>query len=196
MRMQGTHTRQPYPDIAECFQSGWDLYKREPVLLSGATLLVGILNAIAGSIPFAGLLTSGPLLAGLYLLIIALRNDENPGIASVFDGYQHFLPVLIASVLISVFVSVGLFLLVLPGIYAAVVYGFTILNIVRKGLDFWPAMELSRTTITPIFWHYLIFAFLMLLILIAGAIPFALGLLVAVPVCLAAQLHFYEQLDC
>lgn len=183
------------PDISECFNHGWELYKREPLLLSGATLIAGILNAVASSIPFANVLVYGHLLAGLYMMLIALEGDKKPGIANLFDGYQYFLPILIATVLMSIFTTIGFLLLVIPGVYVAIVYGFSTLNIVTRSMDFWPAMESSRKTIHAVFWHYAVFAFLILLIIAASAIPFGLGLLVSVPVCLAAHIRFYQQCD-
>ncbi len=182
------------PDIGNCLREGWQLYLKQPMLLSGATALVVLLNALASWIPFANMLVAPPLLAGLYLMILSLDRGEPLRIGRLFDGFSFFVPVVIASVLVSVIVTIGIFLLLLPGIYAAVVYGITTLLIVDRGLDFWPAMETSRKTLHRHFWPYLVLVLLLGILLILGSIPFGLGLLVAVPVCIAAQYCFYRDL--
>jgi hypothetical protein len=58
-----THSITP-PDIGTCIAEGWTLYRRDPWLLSGATVLAAFINYLAGWIPFANLLTYLPLLGG------------------------------------------------------------------------------------------------------------------------------------
>jgi uncharacterized membrane protein len=123
-------------------------------------------------------------------------DDEQPvEIGRLFDGYQQFLPLVLASVLTSALVTIGLILLVLPGLYLALAYGFTVLMIVDRGFDFWPAMEASRKLITANFLRYLLLALVLGVICIISAIPFGLGLPIAIPVCLAAHYRFYRGLS-
>lgn len=183
------------PDVGQCLQRGWDLYRRAPLLLSGVTVLAAALNAIAGTIPFATLLVYGPLLGGLYLLIIRLERGEPVGIAQYFDAFKLFLPLLLVTLLTSLFVSIGLLLLVLPGIFVALIYSLSTLNVVDRGLDFWPAMERSRKMIMANFWAYLVLALVSLVVILVSAIPFGLGLLISVPVALGAQYTFYLGLE-
>ena len=69
------------------------------------------------------------------------------------------------------------------------------LNIVDRNLDFWPAMEHSRKTITAHFWTYTGFVLVVLLIVFLASLPLGLGLPIALPVCLAAQYFFYLDLN-
>jgi len=188
-------SRTPNPDITTCLKEGWDLYQRDPWLLSGATLIVGLINFVAGWVPFATLLTYPVLLGGLYLMIMRLDAGERPGMSALFDALPQFLPLVLASLAISALVFIGLILLVLPGLYLALAYGFTNLIIVERKLDFWPAMEASRRMVTEHFWNYLLLMLLFLALCIIGSIPFGLGLLVAVPVCLAAQYSYYRHIN-
>lgn len=183
------------PDTIAYIAEGWQIYKREPVLLSGVTLLMVICSAIAGSIPFASALVTPPLLAGIYVMVMRIERGDQVRFSNYFDGFRWWLPLVLASLVMSLFISLGILLLVLPGLYLALAYGFTSLNIIDAGQNFWPAMENSRKLITANFWQYLLLALLFLLICILGAIPFGLGLLVAVPVCLAAQYAFYRDLN-
>lgn len=182
------------PDIGHCLRDGWALYQREPFLLSGAAIIGAVISAIASYIPFAHVAVHGPLLGGLYVLIMRIDRDQPAGIGNYFDAFSQFLPLLLATVVMSILISIGLIALVLPGLYLALAYAFTILNIVDRKMDFWPAMEASRKAVTAHFWQYLVLSLLFLLICFAGALAFGIGLLVAIPVCLAAQYCFYREL--
>jgi len=145
-------------------------------------------------IPFATLITYPLLLAGLYVMIIRLDAGESVALGNLADGLPRFVPLLVASVVISLLVTLGLMLLVLPGIYLAVAWGFTTLNIIDRDMDFWPAMEDSRRTITAHFLPYFGLVLIMLVLVALGSLPLGLGLLVAIPVCLGAQYRFYRRL--
>ncbi|EAQ95996.1 membrane protein [Congregibacter litoralis] len=185
----------PLPDAGTCLRDGWLLYKQEPLLLSGATILMGIICGVAGMIPFAGALVYPPLLGGLYSMIIRLERGEAITINNLFDGFQVFLPLIIASFLMSLFIGIGVFLFILPGLYLLIVYGFTNLMIIDQKMDFWPAMEASRKLIHAHFWSYGLLALVIAVICVAASIPLGLGLIVAAPVCLAAQYRFYRALN-
>lgn len=180
------------PEFSECLREGWALYLKEPVLLSGATILMAVICGVVGLIPFAGALIYPPLLGGLYSMIIRLDRGEAITVTHLFDGFQQFLPLVLASIVVSILVAVGLFVLVLPGLYLIIVYGFTTLMIVDKKMDFWPAMESSRKLIHAHFAQYALLALVLMVICVLASIPLGLGLIVAGPVCLAAQYRFYQ----
>ena len=181
-------------DIGASLAAGFDIYKRRPLLLSGATLLQIAVSLVAADIPLATTVLYGPLLSGLYLLIMRIDRGEPVRFANYFDAFAFFLPLALASIVSSLLIALGMLLLILPGLYLALAYGFTYLNIIDRGMDFWPAMEDSRRTITAHFWRYLLLALVFLLICMVAAIPLGLGLLVAVPVCVAAQYCVYRDL--
>jgi hypothetical protein len=183
------------PDIGECIREGWSLYRRRPLLLSGATLLAVVVNAVAGLVPFATLLTYPPLLGGMYCLLMRLERGDSVAIGNLLDALPRFVPLVIASVLVSLLITLGIFLLILPGLYLALAYGFTTLNIVDRGDDFWPAMERSRKTVTAHFWSYTGLVLVLLLLVFVASIPFGLGLPIALPVALAAQYCFYRRVQ-
>lgn len=184
----------PSPHPVECLKQGWTLYKREPFLLSGATLLALLINMLVSIIPFASIVVYPVLLAGLYLMIIALDKHQTVSISTLFEALPQFLPLALSSIAVAILVSIGFVLLVLPGVYLALAYGFTTLLIVDRKMEFWPAMESSRKTITGDLLNYFLFALLMLGIGVVASIPFGLGLLIALPVCLAAQYRYYVEL--
>ncbi len=182
-------------DAGACLRRGWELYKKQWTILSAATFLMGILMALVGFIPFGGLLVAGPLLGGIYILIIKIDKGEDFTFANYFDGFQSFVPLLAATTLTGLFIFFGYMLLIIPGIYLTLAYAFTTLNIVDGGMEFWPAMEKSRKDVTAHFWDYLMLALIMLAITVVSAIPtFGFGVIFTLPVCLAAQYYFYKDM--
>ena len=182
------------PDIATCLREGWSLYTHRPALLSGATAVVALINALVSWIPLANLLTYPVLLAGLYLLVMRIEQREEVSLGVLFDALPQVLPLVLASLLSGLLIAIGMFLLVIPGIYLAIAYGFTTLHIIDGGLDFWPAMEASRREITQHFLSYVGLGLILIALIVAGAMVFGVGLLVALPVCVAAHYRFYRRL--
>jgi hypothetical protein len=89
---------------------------------------------------------------------------------------------------------VGVLLILPPAIYLAVSWIFSPLLIVDKGLDFWPAMELSRRVAAKHFLPILGLLVLCGLMLVAGALALCLGLFVAVPIVFASIAVAYDDL--
>ena len=79
----------------------------------------------------------------------------------------------------------GILLILPPVIYLGVSWIFASLLIVDKGLDFWPAMELSRKVAGKQFFSVFGLLFLCGLIMIAGVLALCLGLFVAAPIVFA-----------
>lgn len=181
------------PDIGTCLSEGWAIYKKEPWLLSGATALVALINALASWVPFANLITYPLLLAGLYLMVMRLDAGREVAIGTLFDGFSSFLPLVLSALATGLLTALGLVLFVLPGLYLALAYGFTTLNIVDRNMDVWPAMEDSRKTITHHIWAYAGLGLVLLLLIFIGSLLFGVGLLIALPVCVAAQYRFYRR---
>ena len=176
------------------FRGGWAAYKKQPLLLSGATLAVGICMSLLSPIFMASAAVTAHLLAGLYTLVIRVKSDEDCDFTHFFAGFSQFVPLLVLSLLTSVMISVGLLLFVLPGIYLSLAYAFSVLLVIREGLGPWQAMEESRRIITAHFMDYLVFAVLALILNVVAAIPFGLGLFVSIPVTLAAQYALFVEL--
>ena len=82
---------------------------------------------------------------------------------------QFFVPLLLLSLIAGLFISIGTILLIIPGVYLGVAYLFATCLVVDRRLDFWPAMELSRRTVTPRWFHYFAFTQLLALLNLAGA---------------------------
>jgi uncharacterized membrane protein len=180
-------------DPIACFKEGWQLIQRDTALFVISTVLIAIVFGIASLIPFAGLLVSGPLVAGFYHLVIKAHRGATPAYSDLTAGFNYLAPLVLATFVTSIITSLGFLLFVLPGIYFAIAYGMTTLIIFDQGLRFWQGMETSRQLITTHFGDYFAFVLLALVLNIVAAIPAGLGLLISIPLTLAAQYCFYRR---
>jgi uncharacterized membrane protein len=105
----------------------------------------------------------------------------------LFHGILLFFPVIVISILYSLLVCVGLFLLILPGLYFMVAYSFSIpiyIEYRQEGLGILQAMEVSRKLLTKHFWSIVLFYICQVLIAIAGVLALGVGVIVSIPVAL------------
>lgn len=152
-------------------------------------VFVVFLSSLAGSLLY------GILYGGLYLFFLKLIRGEavNPG--TLFAGFgPSAVPLLVASLLISLLTLLGFACCVLPGIYLSVSWLFTFPLIIDKRMDFWPAMELSRKLVTRHGWMVLGLAVVVVLVSLAGAILCCIGILVTVPISIGALMYAYEDI--
>jgi hypothetical protein len=191
--------RQPHIDIAAAVRRGWALVRSDPALLVGASALAFLLAIGVALLPsvgwIGGFFANSGLLGGLYFVFIRRTRGEPAEVADIFAGFRmSYLNLVLAYVLSSVLVGAGLVLLILPGIYLAVGYMFAVPLVVDKKMEFWTAMEVSRRVVHAHWWTMFSFAIVTALIIIAGALAFGVGLLLAVPTVMASLAYVYGDL--
>lgn len=127
---------------------------------------------------------------------VALKIAKNKKVSfdDFFRGLKYFIPILISTILISIFVFIGIFLLILPGIYLGIAYIFTIPLIVEKKMSFWTAMEASRKIITKNWFSMFGFILVLGLINIGGILSLIVGLLFTAPLTGCAMIAAYEDI--
>ncbi len=108
---------------------------------------------------------------------------------------DKWLSILIASILVSVVVSLGLMLLFVPGIILALAYTFAIYLVVDKDVAGNDSLKMSREMMKGYKWDYFVFglSFIGWILLI----PFTLGLICIwlVPYMNVASMLYYEKLQ-
>lgn len=185
-------------DIGRAVSRGWELVMANMPVLVGATVLAWAISIGISFIPFIRFFTPlvmGPIHAGvLYMFLQRIRGRETQ-LGDIFIGFNVApVPLMVATVLVGALTAVGFVLCILPGVYLVVGYMFVLPLILDKKLDFWPAMEVSRQVVHKQWWSMFLFALVMVLILCAGALLCGVGLIVAVPVVVAALMYVYEDL--
>ena len=191
--------RDYHVDIGDCIARSWSLVTGNFWPVVGTSLLVILIQAALGAVPFlgaiAGLLLGGVFAGGLYFFFLKLVRQQAADLNDAFVGFRlAFVPLMLAGLVKTLLTVAGVVLCILPGIYLAVAWMFTYLLVVDKGLDFWPAMELSRKVVTKHWWTLLGLVLINLLIALAGVLACVVGVLVAIPVGLGAVVYAYEDI--
>ena len=180
-------------DIGSCLSRGWALVRSDFWPVVGITALILLLLQAACSTAI-GLVVGGPLMGGLWLYYLKRIRGEAAALDTAFSGFRlAFAQLLLAGLVTFLLTLLGFICFILPGIYLLVVWMFALALVVDKRLDFWPAMELSRKVISKRWWKFLGFWLVLLLINVVGLVPFGLGLLITVPISLAATMYAYEE---
>ncbi len=182
-------------DIGAALSRGWGLMKSDYWTFVGITALMIVVIAVANFIPIAGLLLNGILLGGIQFYYLKRMRGQSAELSDCFIGFSVMTGALIiATLLATVFTMIGIFLLILPGIYLAVAYTYTYLLVLDHGLDFWPALEVSRRVITKNwFWLFLLIIVAALLSSL-GLLLIGIGYFLTAPLLYAAIVASYEQL--
>lgn len=101
---------------------------------------------------------------------------------------------LIASCIIALPSIIGLFLLIVPGLFILTLYIFTPFLIMDHQYDFWEAMETSRKMVIGSGTENLGIVFALVVINFVAAIVVFLPLLITLPVTMSALAEMYEEL--
>lgn len=169
------------------------------VVGGGSTVLVGNDDGIPGVltsliIQLVIMALMYPFVAGIMMLGIERSVDLPLSYKSVFGYFAYTLPLLGVAVLMSILVTIGFLLLIIPGIYLSLAYMFTVPLVVEKNLGIWDAMETSRKAVTS-HWFKLFFLFLIMgIILIVSALPFGIGLIWTYPMMVAMMGVMYRDI--
>ncbi len=154
-----TVARRPEVKIAGCLAQSWSLLHRHLSLLLGASLLVwGIETLCQGFLLGVGdamfMVLRGVFYGGLSMVFLNCLRGRPASIAGVFGGFRtDFAQLLLAGFISSLAVFFATCCLVLPAIYLFVAWLFCVPLVADKRLEFWSAMELSRRTVTPVWFQ-------------------------------------------
>ena len=79
-------------DVGEYVTQSWALFKSDPGLIIGASVLIGFCWAVANLMPYLGTITgiifSGPLLGGLFLFFLKKIRNQTAAIGDAFGGFS------------------------------------------------------------------------------------------------------------
>lgn len=172
---------------------------------------MAVLNALAGGV--AGLLGTGPaaigfavagqltisllsypFLAGIMMMGVYRAVDRPVSYQMAFDFFGRALPLIMATLLVSLVTMVGFVFLIIPGIYLTVAYLLVLPLIIDKGMGVWEAMETSRRGITRHWFKVFFIYFVLGIILFLSAIPLGIGLIWTMPMLIAAGGIIYREI--
>jgi len=122
-----------------------------------------------------------PISVGVLLLGVFRARQENITIGQIFNYFPQFPYLLLGYILITIFTVLGFIALVIPGIYLAIAYIYTLSLIADKNLTVWQAMELSRKTVTKQWFKFFGLGIVSFFLIIISIIPFGIGLIWSIP---------------
>lgn len=122
-----------------------------------------------------------PMLVGITVMGIRHYRDKSVTPSTVF-AYFHKIPgAILWYIMMSLMITLGYLLLILPGIYLSFAYMFSLPLLVEKDMSAWRALETSRKAVTRFWFRGAGFLMLILLLIILGSIPLGIPLIWIVP---------------
>jgi uncharacterized membrane protein len=194
--------------ISEALRVGWETLKRNLELSIGigvvgfgvTVLLNGFTTATQShgslSMSFVAIMQMLQIFLALVWTryALALSDGRSVGPRELMPDGTTFLGFLAASFLYGLLVSVGLLLLVVPGVYLAVRYGFVGFLVADGRADVLGAFRQSAQLTRGLRWSLLAFGLVLFAMNLLGALLCGLGLLATVPVSAFALAFVYRRL--
>lgn len=152
------------------------------VFYSSVYLLLNLLLFRFGYIGIAiQALLTGPFIAGFYNAFRISSYGYQIQLSDFFIVFHSPIQYTIAHILTGIITVAGIYLLIVPGIYFAVTYFFTIPFLINRKIGVWQAMEASRLIITHRFWQFFILILILAALNFVGALLFGIGLIFTLP---------------
>lgn len=202
-----TQTPSPSLDISGAFRAGWRGFTANigPLIVVALIIWVvtGAVNWLStdttGVIRFLASVVSfflAQLVAIVWIsLALAIIDDRPISGESLLPGGSTLISYIIASLIFSVMVMVGLVLLIIPGLIVAVIFGLYGWALVDKGLDPIASLRESSRITSGRRWQLFLFVLAAIGLNILGLLALIIGVLITSAVTLIAAGHVYRQLD-
>jgi uncharacterized membrane protein len=194
--------------LAESIQFGWRTVRDNPVLVIGSVItsiavpwLIDWGGSVAlkdGAPQFAIWListaASATLMLGLAKIYLRFRDGERPLFENLFDGLANFHKYLGAVIVAAVAVTMGLILLVVPGIVILIRLWFVGFVIVDERSGPLEAIQQSWDISRGHTLDLLALFFILVGLLLLGLCCLGVGVLVTLPICGLALANIYRTL--
>jgi len=171
-------------NIRKWFSLSWNVYKQHWI----AFVLFAIFHGAILFLPYLGYFLAFPLNVGIFLAVSnKIRfGDLNAPLKydHFFYGFLYYIPILLISFFVGIFVIIGFFLCIIPGLYALIALSFSMMVFFEyHSLDIglFGAMILSQRVVNKQFFEVTAFLIINFLLGISGLLLFGVGALVTVP---------------
>jgi hypothetical protein len=196
--------------VGEAIGFGWEAWKRHTGLLIAAAAVVFLVQAVpqavsdrlregqpaaAAFVSVAGWLASQFVSLGFLAVALRVCDGRIAELGGLFRQRDRFLPFVLGSLLYGLLCLAGLALLVVPGIYVAVTFGFYGFSLADGADRTRDAMRQSAALTRGRKWGLLWLWAALLGINFLGALPCGLGLLATIPVSLVALAYAFRRLQ-
>ncbi len=144
-------------------------------------------------VQFVAIASTMPMMVGI--MVMGIRHSQGKAISagSVLNYFHRAPSVILWYFLVTLMITLGFLLLILPGIYLSFAYMFSLPLVVEKDMSPWRALEVSRKAVTRIWFRAAGFFLLVMLLVTLGMIPLGIPLIWIVPwVSLAYALLYFK----
>lgn len=178
------------------FRHAFDLMKRVLPLVTMFTaiyLLIGLALAKNQIMIIAyEFIMSGPITVTFMHVFRKADLGQRVEVNDLLFGFQIITKSLVVRLLPIVLVFVGVFMLIVPGIYLAVALMFVVPFAIFDNMEIMTSIEASRRIITRKWWNFAIFGILLVAINLLGALFFGIGIIFTLPFINAAIYSAYR----
>lgn len=186
-------------DIKNILKRAFEMFLQQPLLSMAYCMFVFSIQLLftvyLKEVAFLfALLLAPPFYTGYYLAANKMSRGEKLDYFDFFKGFNYYWIVFSIWLIGQILTALGIFAFIIPGIYLAVAYSFSVLMAIFGGFDFWTALEESRKLITVRWWKFLVFTLVLVLINILGILTLGLSLLVSIPVSFYATYLLFEEI--
>lgn len=166
--------------IGKWISDGWNIISGDLLMVILATLVFAIMS---GVIP---IILQAPMVIGMHIMLVNKTLTGRLDIGDLFKGFNYFVPSLLATLVMGIFIFIGMLACIIPGLVVGAMYLFTYLFIADRKMEFWPAMQASHAIVKQNYLGYTFFFLTLALLQLAGALLCGVGLLVTIPIYYAA----------
>jgi hypothetical protein len=150
--------------IGRCLAQSWELLTANFGVLAGATALAWLIDTGCQFVPLIGgiihLLIRGVVFGGLYLVFLNRIRGRPAAVGDVFAGFSlAFVQLMLTGLLTTLLTTIGICFCVLPALYLLVAWCFSVPLVADRRLEFWSAMEVSRKTVTRVWFQMFVLLF-------------------------------------
>jgi hypothetical protein len=188
-------------DLAEVFRNGWHFVNmhQSAVIMTGLFLILALMGGVAlANLPYIGVVFAFVfvyiIFAAYQYLMLKRTRGQAFYVTDLIPIMQHSLVSLIlAGLVISVPVGIGLMLLLAPGLLILTLYLFVPLLIIEQRRSFWEAMEMSRKKVMSLGSHNIGVLFALIVANLLGAVLILFPLLITLPLTTYVLSEIYDE---
>ncbi|MDX9703209.1 MAG: hypothetical protein RBU23_09215 [Candidatus Auribacterota bacterium] len=134
------------------------------------------------------------LMCGMLRIVLKIYGDEEVSFADLFSGLPYLKVYSVATFLYGLIVSVGLLLLIVPGVIWSIKYVFFHFLVLDKQMQAIDSLKKSSRITDGVKWKLFLFFILMYLFNIAGVCLLFVGLFFTIPMSFLALAYIYHEL--
>lgn len=195
-------------DIAEAVRFGWETLKANLGFFILVMLIFWVIEGVLSAPQYFAARSMAPVFvfsilsmaASIFIAIATIKISlrftygETADFNDLYNGYTHFLNVLLGSILYGLIVLGGLILLIVPGIIWAIKYQFFGYLVIDRNMDAVAAIKKSGQITAGSKGYLLLFWLAALGLNILGALACGVGLFASVPTVWVAHAYVYRKL--